>query len=501
MSLSLLNRRAANCPVNALPERILQFGEGNFLRGFVDWMVQTMNRQGRFSGRVVIVQPLERGMVEQLNQQDGLYTLLLRGMENGRPLEKRELISAVSRGIDPYTHYQAFLECARNPDLRFVVSNTTEAGIACDPLDRAEDKPPKSFPAKVTALLRARYEFFHGAGDRGLVFLPCELIEANGQALRQAILHTARAWDLPDDFTRWVGEACVFADTLVDRIVTGYPHADAAKLNEQLGYEDKLLDSGEIFHLWVIQAPRELARKLALELPLEQCGLNVIWTDDLRPYRQRKVRILNGGHTLMVPPAFLAGKDFVGQCMADAAIRGFLQDALQQEIIPTLNLPRRELDEFAAAVLERFANPYIQHPLLSIALNSISKFKVRLLPSLLDYHRQTGQLPQRICFSLAALFMFYRGEVGKPGTLNCRRTDRDYVLQDDEAVMRIFAQAWTQFDQGAWDLPRLAQSLLAQTDWWETDLNVIAHLTDAVAKHMQAIQSMGAMAAMGQLGK
>jgi tagaturonate reductase len=319
-----------------LPERVLQFGEGNFLRAFVDWMIARLNARGLFGGRVVLVQPIAAGMAREVNAQDGLYTVILRGLADGRIVESREVVSAVSRCVDPYQDFDAFIACAANPDLRFVVSNTTEAGIRTDPADAVDARPSPSFPGKLTQLLHARFIATGGAPDKGLVMLPCELIERNGDVLARAVTETAARWGLGDGFARWLREACVFTNTLVDRIVTGYPKDEAAELSSQLGYDDELLVTGEVFHSWVIESPLPLDG----ELPFAKAGLDVTWTADMTPYRERKVRILNGAHTMTVLAAYLAGKETVRECMDDPLIRNYMERGIEQEILPTLSLPR-----------------------------------------------------------------------------------------------------------------------------------------------------------------
>jgi len=478
-----------------LPEKVLQFGEGNFLRAFVDWMFARLNRRGAFGGRVVTVQPIAAGMARQINAQDGLYTLLLRGLQDGRIVEQREVVSAVSRCIDPYQDFDAFIACAANPDLRYVVSNTTEAGIKTDPADAPDARPAVSFPGKLTQLLHARFQHFGGAPERGLVMLPCELIERNGDALARAVAETARRWNLGDAFLRWLDEACLFTSTLVDRIVSGYPKDEAAELCAQLGYEDDLLVTGEVFHSWVIES----RRPLDAELPFVAAGLDVTWTADMTPYRERKVRILNGAHTMTVLAAYLAGKETVRECMDDPLIRSYMQHGLDEEILPTLTLPRADLESFARSVTERFSNPFIKHYLLSIALNSVSKYKARILGTVLDYKRIKGRLPARLTFALAALIAFYRGSEIRDGALIGRRDGAEYRIQDDAAVLEGFRDAW----RAAGDQPSrdaclaLVRRLLARADFWGQDLTAALPGFDAaVAQHLADICIDGVRAAL-----
>jgi tagaturonate reductase len=481
-----------------LPERVLQFGEGNFLRGFVDWMLERMNRQGLFNGRAVLVQPIAQGSAELINEQDGLYTLLLRGVAAGSRSEQRELVTSVSRCLDPYRDFDAVLALAREPELRFVVSNTTEAGIRLDPDDRLDARPACSFPAKLTQLLYARFQHFDADPARGWVILPCELIERNGDALERAVKQLARDWALPVEFEAWLNRSSVFTNTLVDRIITGFPKDDADMLTSQLGYQDALMVAGEVFHCWVIESPRPLEE----ELPLARAGLDVVWTQDMTPYRERKVRILNGAHTLVALAAFLAGKDTVRECMDDPLFRGYVESALALEILPTLTLPAAELSSFASSVLERFGNPFIQHPLLNISLNSVSKYKARLLGTVLDNQRQ-GRSSPRLEFALAALLAFYRGSELSEGTLMGERQGTPYPIRDEARVLEHFASVWRQSPSGACSAEccaRLVNDTLARQDFWGCALNEVSpHLTVAVAGHLNAICTVGVRAALEQM--
>ncbi|MBR3585316.1 MAG: tagaturonate reductase, partial [Oscillospiraceae bacterium] len=369
------------------PERVVQFGEGNFLRAFADHFIDLMNEKAGFNSKVVLVQP--RGghpeAADRFAEQDGLYTLILRGRENGQPVERKRVISAASRCLDPKRDWEKLLDCARNPVLRFVISNTTEAGIAFDPACKAEDAPPSAFPAKLTVFLRERWKL----GLPGVIILSCELIDHNGQELRRCVNEYVKLWALEDEFAAWLEKENIFCSTLVDRIVTGSPKADAPRLWEELGYEDQLIDTGEVFAAWVIEGPQSIRD----ELPFEQAGLPIQVVDDVTPYKQRKVRILNGAHTSMILGAYLGGKNIVRDCMQNDAIRGFLEKTMFDEIIPTLDLPKKDLSSFAASVIDRFDNPYIDHQLLDIALNSASKWKARVMPSLTEYVKRAGSLP------------------------------------------------------------------------------------------------------------
>lgn len=465
-----------------LPVKVLQFGEGNFLRAFMDWMIQGMNRKGLFNGRVSIVQPIEHGMVDVLNEQDGRYTLLLRGVQNGEVTVEKEVINSIARALNPYADFDAYLREAENPHLRVIISNTTEAGIELRLDDKPTDTPASSFPGKLLQLMKRRYDFFNGDLSKGFLIFPCELIDRNGDTLKQVLRDLATSW-FPEDpaFQAWLTEANVFFTTLVDRIVSGYPKEEVEALCNDFGYKDQLIVTGEIFHFLAIEGPVEYEP----EFPLVTAGFNVKWCDDLTPYRTRKVRILNGAHTMTVLAAHLYGLETVKDCMDDPVLSTYIRKGLFEDIIPTLDLPQKELDDFAGAVLERFANPYIRHLLLSISLNSVSKFKTRVLPSLLEYHKRRGELPDLLTFSLAALILFYRGEERGETSLKARRPldDADYEINDSPEVLDWFLDAWTH-DK---DIKVLVEAFLAKTDYWEQDLNDVPGLCDKVAIYLNAM--------------
>ena len=474
--------------LSALPEKVLQFGEGNFLRGFVDWMIDRMNRQGLFNGRVVVVQPIGRGLAPVINEQDALYTLFLRGVQDGKVVEDVSLNSAISRALCPYDQFDEYIRLASNPDLRFVISNTTEAGIAYNPDDQYDDRPPASYPGKLTVFLHKRFEAFHGDLSRGLIVIPCELIENNGGNLKKIVLRLAEEWKLGTDFISWLNNACRFMSTLVDRIVTGYPRGEAEEFARRLGYEDRLLDTAEIFHLWVIEGDKSVEA----EFPTTRAGLHVIWTDDMTPYRTRKVRILNGAHTMTVLAAYQYGKNTVKECVDDEVIGRFMKKAIFEDIIPVLDLPEDELESFADAVLERFSNPYIKHMLMSIALNSTSKFKVRVLPTILDNLSRLHRLPQKLAFSFAAYITFYRGTEIRDGKLiGHRALDGEYPVSDDAYALEKFAALWRAYDGTREGAGKLVGELFADRKLWDEDLNAYAGLADAVAGYVYHILTDG----------
>lgn len=478
--------------IKEMPERVLQFGEGNFLRGFVDWMINEANEKGLFNGRVAVVQPLRQGLIEALNSQNGLYTLYLRGIQDGRVVEEKRIISSISRGIDIFSQFDEYLKCAENPELRFIISNTTEAGIVYNSKDRPEDRPPASFPGKLTLLLNKRFRHFNGDAAKGLVIMPCELIDRNGDSLKNIVIQLAKEWGLEKEFISWIENSNYFLNTLVDRIVTGYPSDEAGKIAEELGYKDSLLDTAEIFHLWVIEGDKRFSD----ELPLTHAGLNVIWTDDMTPYRTRKVRILNGAHTMTVLAAYLYGLDTVTECMEDDLISAFMKKGIFEEIIPTLDLPEKELLDFANAVSERFKNPFIRHYLLSISLNSTSKYKTRVLPSILEYVNRKGELPEVLTFSMAALIAFYRGTELRGNSLIGSRQANEYKIDDELPVLELFSKLWRDYEAGKNGIEKLVSEVLSKKDIWGTDLNALPGFTPAVADHLYRIAADGMKAAL-----
>lgn len=459
------------------PEKIVQFGEGNFLRAFVDWQVDKMNKEADFNGSVVIVQPLPTGLVPMLNEQDGLYTLYLQGIKNGKAIKEHSVINSISRGINPYSEYDEYLKLAESKDIRFVISNTTEAGIAFDENDKASDTCPNSYPGKLTAFLYRRFKTFNGAKEKGLVIIPCELIDRNGEKLKTTILQFAELWKLGEDFVNWINEANTFCCTLVDRIVPGYPRDTIDEVLKELGYEDNLVDVGEQFHLWVIEGPEWLAK----ELPFEKAGLNIKVVKDVTPYRTRKVRILNGAHTALVPVSYLYGLETVGESVEHAVIGKYLREVVFEEIIPTLDLPEEELKEFAEAVLERFQNPFVKHYLMSIALNSMSKFETRDLPSLLEFAKRKSVLPKKLVFSLAALIEFYKG----------KRGTEDIKLADDDHILELYKELWANCDGTEAGYKKLVTTVLGYEKNWKMNLNEVEGLTEAVTENLIKIEKEG----------
>ncbi|WP_392566597.1 tagaturonate reductase [Utexia brackfieldae] len=463
-----LNR--TNYPGPVYPERILQFGEGNFLRAFIDWIIDHLNEQIDFNHGVTIVRPID-SQHPTLNEQEGLYTTIIRGInEQGQAVAKPRIIYSVNREISVYQDFQQYLKCAENPALTFIFSNTTEAGIAFSDKDKLTDAPPATFPAKLTLFLYHRFQFFQGAKDRGLIIVPCELIDYNGEQLKTYVMRYAELWHLEPAFCEWLTQANTFCSTLVDRIVTGYPKTEVTALTAELGYQDQFLDTAEYFYLFVIQGPAWLKQTLKLD----QVNLNIRVVDDIKPYKERKVGILNGAHTALVPVAYLAGIRTVGEAMADPVIAGFVQNLLNQEVIPTLALDKPALTAFADDVLKRFKNPFIRHELMAISLNSLTKFKTRLLPQLLTYSQKFKHPPRYISFALAALIAFYRGEY-----------QGEVIALHDEKLLLDKFKTWQPLYVS--DVHQLVVNVLGMQSHWECDLNQVSGLTELVTAHLQRI--------------
>jgi len=474
-----------NFPGRHYTDRVIQFGEGNFLRAFIDWQLDLLNEHTGLDAGVVVVRPRNTVARRSMNNQQGLYTTLIRGInDEGQVVSDTRLIRSVNREIHPVTEFDAFMALARDPAMRFVFSNTTEAGIALDPADTADSEPPASFPAKLTRLLLARWQHFAGAEDKGWVILPCELIDNNGQALRELVLHLAREWQLPAEFSHWVTQHNTFCSTLVDRIVTGYPE-DAPTLETKLGYHDEYLVAGEVYYQFIIEGPQWVAE----ELHLDHLVPNIRIVDDIAPFKARKVAILNGAHTAMVPIAFLAGLDTVGEAMDDPAVNDFINGILRQEIIPVLDQSPEELNRFADAVLNRFRNPFIRHQLSAIALNGMTKFRTRLLPALLAVIQQQGTPSPRLSFALAALLAYYRGE----------REGEKYTLQDDEHWLQRFKTLWAQQQNQQITPIQLVSEVLSEASHWGEDLSQYPELVASVSTQLDNIMALGMRAALAQI--
>ncbi len=460
----------------------MQFGGGNFLRAFVDWMIQILNEKTDFNAAIVIIKPTERGDYQKLKSQDGLFTVVLDGIKSGESIAEKKLVTCVQEIINPYTEWQQYLDLAKETDIRFIVSNTTEAGIKFNPSDNYSGAPPKEFPAKLTIWLHHRYLHFNADPSKGCILLPCELIEQNGTGLKRTILDYANHWALEDGFKKWVEGSNYFCNTLVDRIVSGYRLDRVEKLQTEMGFTDDLLVAGEYYHSWVIDAP-DLVQA---ELPFAKTGLNVEFVDDLIPYREMKVRILNGAHTAMVPIGYLSGLRLVDKVMDDIEVSNFIESLLLTEVCKTLDFNEATKHAFVQAVLDRFRNPLLKHQLISISLNGTSKFATRLLPTLKDYLSIEKKLPTHIVFALSALILFYKG----------KWNNEKIALNDSEQVLEFFDTVWKEFETKMIDLSEMVHAVLGNVAIWGEDLNLIRGLTEQVIMYIETIQKKGIRASL-----
>ena len=472
------------------PEKVLQFGEGNFLRAFVNYWFDLANEKAGWNGKCVLVQPIAPGLAKMINEQEGLYTLYLRGSRNGQKVDDKRVISSVSRCLNPYEEdgFTQMLEVAASDDLEIIVSNTTEAGIVYDPACQPDDRPCSSFPGKLTQVLYHRYQ----AGKKGILMLACELIDNNGKELLKCVNQYIDQWGLEDAFRKYVNEDCTFCGSLVDRIVPGRIRdpKEVAELEQKHGYADPLLDVGEVFGLWVIEGDTALNDVL----PFRKAGLEdkVFVTPDMTPYKKRKVRILNGAHTGFVLGAYLAGHDIVRECMNDPVVLGYMNKMLLEEIVPILPLDQEDCRNFAAAVQDRFNNPFVNHELMSISLNSTSKWRARNMPSFLEYIEKTGKLPKCLTMSFAAYIAFFSSDIQEltDAGLVCRRPKGNtYVCSDDRWALEFY---WEHRD----DTPaELVHAVMTNQKMWGQDLTAIPGFEAATVENLTLIREKGASAA------
>lgn len=459
------------------PIRVIQFGEGNFLRGFVDWMIQEMNQKNIFNGSVAVVQPLANGLVPMLEEQGYNYNHYLKGIKNQEAVCEHYLNTTISKGINPFSDFNSFLELAHIETADVIVSNTTEAGIVFHSEDTIEADANVTYPAKLTRLMLERFTYFHKDATKGYVVLPCELIDYNADRLKEAVLSYCDLWNLGDEFKQWVLTANRFCNTLVDRIVPGYPRETIAEIWEDLGYKDNLVVESEQFNLWVIQGDADVQKAF----PADTAGCNVLFVDDVTPYKTRKVRILNGAHTTLVPVAYLYGIETVRESIDNSKISQFLLKAMFEEIIPTLTLSKEALEVYANEVIERFRNPFVKHYLMSISLNSMSKYETRVLPSVLTYLNEKDTLPKRLVAALAAYIVFYRG------SFNGKTID----VKDNQDIMELYASLWNGFDGTKPAIDKIVEGVLAYESNWKSNLNFVPGLTQKVASYVEYMLNNG----------
>lgn len=478
--MKILNSKTADKVVR--PERIIQFGEGNFLRAFVDWIISNMNEKTDFNSSVVVVQPIEKGMVDALNAQDCLYHVNLQGLNNGEVVNSFRMIDVISRAMNPYSHFNDFIALAEQPDMRFVISNTTEAGINFDPSCKLDDAPASSYPGKLTQLLYHRFKHFNGDVSKGLIIFPCELIFLNGHKLKETIYQYIDLWNLGQEFKKWFETACGVYATLVDRIVPGFPRKEIDNIKAQLDYDDNLVVQGEAFHLWVIEAPESVAD----EFPANKAGLNVLFVPSEEPYHERKVTLLNGPHTVLSPVAFLSGVNIVRDACQHEVIGKYIHRVMFDELMETLNLPKDELVKFAEAVLERFNNPFVDHQVTSIMLNSFPKYATRDLPGVKEYLKRKGRLPEGLVLGLAAILVYYKGGKRSDGT--------DIVPNDAPEIMTLLTKLW---NEGS--VENLVKTVLATDSIWGEDLNAVPGLTERVSYYINCIENKGMLQTVKEL--
>ncbi len=471
MEKKKLNRRNIGLE-NRLPIKVLQFGEGNFLRAFTGYIFQQLNKRVDYNAGIAVVQPIEKGLVDILNKQDGLYTLFMKGFKKGNEIQEIELISNIVKVVNPYSSFNDYLNLAKEDSLEFVISNTTEAGITYISSDKPNMQPPSSFPAKLTVLLHERFKHFSGNKNKGLIIIPCELINHNSEVLKEIILKYVEDWNLGEDFKIWLLGSNSFHSTLVDKIVPGYPKDQIDFYNAQLDYEDDLIVVAETFLLWVIEGGDDLRAKL----PFDKTNLDVKIVSDMQPYRTRKVRILNGAHTALVPFSILYGHKTVEQSIDNSFTGKFIREAVFNEIIDTLDMEKEELNSFADEVFDRFKNPFIVHQLSSIALNSISKFKVRVLPSILGYINIHHKLPINLTFAFAALIRFYKGDWN----------GANLPVNDNSEIIAIFNTIWKYNSY-----LEIAKNILIIEEFWGEDLTKVENLTEAIALALEEIEVHG----------
>ncbi len=472
------------------PVRIMQFGEGNFLRAFMDWMIQKLNNTGKYSGHVVVVQPLPVGRVQALADQNGLYTVILQGLnEKKEPVKTHEVIDVLDDFVNPYTAYDKFLKYGESKDLQVIISNTTEAGIAFDEKDVAFDSDhacPESYPGKLLALLKRRYQVLGMKGE--IAIMPCELIDDNGDVLHNVLVKLAKARKEENGFIDFLNKSCHYTCSLVDRIVPGFPRDEFSNLCEEYGYVDNNMVKGEYFNLLVYRN-EEFCEKV---FPLNKIGepVHCIYVPDVHPYKQRKVRILNGSHSSLVPVAYLAGFDEVRESLLDEEVAKFLKYEIHNEIVPTVHV--KDVEKFAHDVFDRFMNPYVHHKLMSIALNSISKFKERDLPTIIDDYNVKGVYPSHLTYAFANLIKFYDGK-----RINKNGVEEPIALQDTASYIDFMRKAWDEYYQNKNALA-LVDKVLSNAEFWGKDLvkeekgldKVVASHLEFILEHKSAYEAL-----------
>ncbi len=456
-----------------LTEKILQFGEGNFLRAFVDWMIDKANAKGKMNHGIVIVQPIAQGEAIRkiFEQQDGMYHVYLEGIKDKQPVKEISLVKSITRVINPYSDYKEYEKLFLSDELEMIVSNTTEAGIRYEDGDDLNAEPPASYPAKMTALLNKRFRKFNGDPSKGLSIICCELIEDNGSTLRQYILQHAKANNLGADFETWVNTNCHFYDTLVDRIVPGFPKETINEIKEEIGFDDNLVVKGEYFHVWAIGGDNSIRKKL----PLDEAGFNVLFMDDIHDFRAKKVRILNGAHTAMVPIALQLGCETVMDAFKTPAVEKFINKMVREEVLPVIDEDQEELKKFAEKILERFYNPFLKHYLKDISLNSLSKWETRDFPTVKDNYTKKNKNAKLVTFSFAALLVLYSGKAEVAFTAN-----------DTAEFVDLIQSSFNANNIKGW-----VEGIIKNKKIWKEDFAAIPFFIDEVTNNVELILSKG----------
>lgn len=477
--MKVLNSTTVNKP--ELPVKILQFGEGNFLRAFVDWMIQKANDAGKMNHGVAIVQPIAGGefVRDLFQQQSNMYHVYLEGIKDKQPVKEVSLVKCITTVNNPYADYQAYEKLIVNDALEMIISNTTEAGIRYEEGDDIFATPPASFPAKITALLYKRFQHFAGDTTKGLSIICCELIEDNGSTLRKYVLQHAAANQLGADFEQWVNSCCHFYDTLVDRIVPGYPKETINEIKAEIGFDDNLVVKGEYFHVWAIGGDASIKQKL----PLDEAGLNVLFMDDIRDFRAKKVRILNGAHTAMVPVALQLGCETVMDAFNTPEVEQYINQLVATEVLPAIDEDPEELKKFAAKILERFYNPFLKHYLKDISLNSLSKWETRDFPTVKDNYTKLNSKAPLTTFSFAALLVLYSGHSSVAFTPN-----------DTPEFVAFIQSAFDANNISGW-----VEAVVTNKKIWKEDFTVSPYFTEEVSAAVNSILSNGMKAAVTAL--
>jgi tagaturonate reductase len=464
--LKTLSRKSANVNQH-YPQRILQFGGGNFLRGFVDWIIHKYNVQSNDDKLgIVVAKVLKNGSYQDWNAQDGLYHLFTKGYVKGKTVNEKTLITSVVRILEVHNEYDEFLKSAHQPPLNIIISNTTETGLNFSSQDKI-GQIPSTFPGQLTLWLFERYKHFEGDKKAGCTIIPCELLDKNGEVLKSSILKYVDHWNLDKGFADWLNQYCHFCNTLVDRIVPGINKENIEEYYQRIGYEDGMMTEGEPYHLWAIETKHDISAKL----PLDRIGLNVVYTKDLSPYKELKLKILNGAHTSMVPVGLLLNIDLVKEAINDAVLGKFIEDLITEEILPSVEIDPEIARTFANDVIDRFKNPFLEHQLKSISLYSISKFNTRVKPTLKSYLDKTGELPKRIMISFACLLIYYSGSYqGKEISPN----------DQDETISRI-KNHWEGIRKGGDARTQSLENLLSDKHLWNEDLTKLEGFTKEVS--------------------